>query len=217
MRLGEWKLAIIVLLTLAGAYVAYRLEKRHFRLRRREEQSRLTDEFAETIDRMTLRGRELGLAEALGTVNRRVRAVARGASAPDDPQALEALQSIRDQLEADIVYVMNVEGKVLACTPYGGGQTLLGRNYAFRPYFRRAIEGRSNVYPAVGVTTGERGLYYAAPVYPAPRTSGTPVGAVVIKADTDALDKVLARFPLDTVLVNADGIVFATSRTLRPR
>jgi len=58
-------------------------------------------------------------------------------------------------------------GTVVACTASGGGAVLTGENYAFRPYFRDARRGLDVVYPALGMTTKKRGLFFSSPVYAA--------------------------------------------------
>jgi hypothetical protein len=39
------------------------------------------------------------------------------------------------------------------------------KNFSFRPYFKKAIAGKSATYLALGTTSGKRGVYYSHPVY----------------------------------------------------
>ncbi len=61
-----------------------------------------------------------------------------------------------------------MKGNVIASTNYKDNvqntTSLAGKNYAFRPYFVAAMKGKKVMYPAVGVTTGKRGIYCSCPI-----------------------------------------------------
>ncbi|MBN2713328.1 MAG: response regulator [Planctomycetes bacterium] len=97
----------------------------------------------------------------------------------------------------------------MACTTYNGGHSLTSNNYAFRPYFQNAIIGNETIYPALGVTTGIRGLYVSAPIWEA--ESDKPVGVLVIKTMLNSITSLLKANNEQTALISPDGIVFAAS------
>ncbi len=136
-------------------------------------------------------------------------AVAAGKRTPDDSDALIALNAVRRALRASLVYVLDAEGNTVACTPYDNGQTLTGKNYAFRPYFTACRNDNCCIYPAVGVTTGVPGLYVSAPIH-GPKTSFA--GAVVIKATFDHINTLIRKRSQPAVLVSPDGIVLSTNQ-----
>ncbi|MCG8426065.1 MAG: hypothetical protein MI754_01755, partial [Chromatiales bacterium] len=71
----------------------------------------------------------------------------------NNPEALAAMQVARDASDSVLVYLLNRNGTTVAGTPYNGGKSLVGNNYAFRPYFKRVVEkGELTFYPAQGVT-----------------------------------------------------------------
>src|SRR5471030_457178 len=108
-------------------------------------------------------------------------------------------------------FVLNGDGDTLAYLNNKGAAPWLGRNLAHRPYWRRALAGQANVYPAVGGTSHERGLYFTAPVYSGP-TRHTPVsGAYVIKIPMTPIDALLGRGKHTALLLSPDGVVFAAS------
>lgn len=121
-----------------------------------------------------------------------------------------ALYSIKQVSQASIVYLMNHEGTVIAGTTYDNNQTLTGQNYRFRPYFKRAMEKQNVIYPALGVTTRKRGLYFSSPVMA--YGNGTPIGVVVIKMGMEHIDQVLANFPYIAGIKSSEGIIFACNR-----
>lgn len=168
-----------------------------------------TRQLAAEIEERTF-GRFQGLTRELAALET-VAAVATGRAPPDNAEILLALDAVQRALgNPGLLYVLNAEGTTVACTPYGGDQTLTGKNYAFRPYFTEATRGRECVYPALGVTTNVRGLYFSAAVRTTPHSS--PVGVMVLKAEFDALDALLAGTERPVALVSPDGIVLAASR-----
>ena len=58
-------------------------------------------------------------------------------TAPDRTGAANAyLNDIRTESRADELYVMALDGETLAASNYNEPTSFVGRNYAFRPYFR---------------------------------------------------------------------------------
>ena len=136
-----------------------------------------------------------------------------GHTNPDNDRLLQVLVTARDVLSASIVYLLDHQGTVIGCSPFGpDNATLTGNNYGFRPYFRRAMHGEQVQYAAVGVTTKKRGIYISAPVT---EPQGRKViGVVAIKIDLKAVDSLLrdpaGRYTI--LLLSPDGVVFASNR-----
>jgi len=126
---------------------------------------------------------------------------------------LVALNTIKYMLNASIVYIMDTNGTVIVCTPYEDNKTLTGNNYKFRPYFQKAMEGNDYVYPALGVTTKERGLYFSSPIYL--KDSTKPVGVAVIKLGLDRFDIILKNYSnnIEAGLISPMGIVFSSTES----
>ena len=121
------------------------------------------------------------------------------------------LDTVRDASGAAIVYLMNSEGSVVASTRYDKDKkSLTGSNYRFRPYFIEAMKGGDCSYAAVGVTTGERGFYFSAPVKdPA---GGVVIGVVAIKMPLDFTDYVLGSMAGDAAMISPEGVIFSSNR-----
>ena len=92
------------------------------------------------------------------------------------------------------------------------GKSGTGKGLSYRPYYRQAIRGIRNVYAAVGVNSGKRGLYYAAPVYQRPSTDTPTIGVVVMKMGLARVDQLLSRWPGPAALLSPQGVVFSTNR-----
>ena len=120
------------------------------------------------------------------------------------------LDTYRNALDASVCYIMNADGLTIASSNRHSGDSFVGKTYAFRPYFQQAMAGKPAVYPAIGVTSGDRGIYLSHPVYAG--KSDMPVGIVVIKARiTDIQKEILSahRQPATRLcLTTPEGYVF---------
>lgn len=128
-----------------------------------------------------------------------------------DPETEKTISNILSSFKtlcgASLIYVMDRKGLVVCSTQYADGKTLRGNNYSFRYYFRAALKGREILYPAVGVTTGKRGVYISKPV----RYEGEIIGVAVIKIDMNEIDRILHNSGKILLLSTPDGIVFSSS------
>lgn len=61
----------------------------------------------------------------------------------------------------DAAYILDENGVCLFSTD----DSLISKDYSFRPYFLEAIEGNDSVYLAEGVTTYKTGVYFSTPIY----------------------------------------------------
>ena len=79
---------------------------------------------------------------------------------------------------ADAVYIMDISGNVVAASNYNQTSSFLNKNYAFRPYFQRALEtGDRQFYYAQGATTGIPGFFIAEPII----YNSNNIGVAVVK------------------------------------
>ncbi len=130
---------------------------------------------------------------------------------PDNKDILAEIVFTQENSGVALIGILNREGTVVACTPYGTNKqkTLTGKNYAFRPYFSKTLKSAiSTTYIAKGVTTGKRGIYHAVPVV----HNKVVLGVAVVKMNLDRLDSLLTESPHPLLLVNSDGVIFATNR-----
>jgi len=137
-----------------------------------------------------------------------------GTTAIDNPTLLRVLNTSQSVLNVSLVYVMNREGTVVGCSTAPDEMSLTGNNYRFRPYFHHAIAGTPYIFPAVGVTTNTKGIYFSAPIYESERNE--PIGVVVIKSKSHTLDSIFASLHKkgsEALLCSSDGIIFASTRS----
>ena len=122
------------------------------------------------------------------------------------------LDHFQHALEVDTCYLMDRSGTTIASSNRNTSESFVGKNFSFRPYFKLAVGGTPSIYPAVGVLTGKRGVFFSHPVYV--RGQAIPAGIVVIKESSYVFEKEIGG-KVDGALVMADpwGVIFASSRT----
>lgn len=123
---------------------------------------------------------------------------------------LHMLEAVKLAVDADIVYLMNEKGMTIASTTYNGDRSLTGNAYPFRPYFLAAMQGKSVIFPALGVTTNVRGLYFSSPVREVGRER--TIGVIVIKMGLEHVDQLFREFQQTAGLMSPDGIIFASNK-----
>ena len=67
------------------------------------------------------------------------------------------LQHVNDSINAADVYLMDVEGTAIAASNWSEERSFVGKNYAFRPYFKEAMAGKAGRYFALGTVSKRRG------------------------------------------------------------
>ena len=118
------------------------------------------------------------------------------------------LETTRSVLGVQFSYLMDTTGTVVHSTQFEGENPILGHNFSFRPYFQQAMQGKDELYPAVGLRTGTRGLYFASPVKDEDRV----IGVAVIKMSMQDIDALLSSKPEALALVTNEGIVFSSNQ-----
>jgi len=132
--------------------------------------------------------------------------------------ASRALGAINAKSGTDVLFVMDRDGTTVAASNWQEPLSFVGRNYAFRPYFNDAIQGREGGFFAIGATTGQPGYFMSHPV----RNAGGIAGVAVVKIDLSPLQHDW-RDGGETVFVSdRNGVIFLSSqehwnfRTLAP-
>jgi len=138
--------------------------------------------------------------------------------APRDPARLAAantyLEAAQQNAQVAAAFLIDAEGLTLAASNWRQPLSFVGHNYAFRPYFRDAVEHGLGRFYGVGVTTGEPGYFLAAPI----RRGQQLRGVIVLKIGLERLEQALANGGDPLLLADADGVVFlASARRLRYR
>lgn len=128
------------------------------------------------------------------------------------------LEAIRQDPSVAAIYVMDKTGLTLASSNWRDTTSFVGRNYAFRPYFQDALEGRPGRFYGIGATTLEPGYFLSAPV-----THGDKViGVAAVKIALDELEHDWQRSGDLLLVADSTGVLLSASaarwryRSLRP-
>ena len=71
------------------------------------------------------------------------------------------LQQMNEISGTSNIYLMDRSGLTLAASNWNDERSFVGKNFAYRPYFKQALEGRLGRYFALGATSIRRGYYFA--------------------------------------------------------
>ncbi len=166
---------------------------------------------ARQLENVILHDEALGAVSAVGLTHENFRQVLISRTYPAPPEVKAELNGLAQHYGISVAYLMDLDGRVVASSDYSG-INLIGNNYGFRPYFKVPLTGRRFVYPALGVTTKEPGLYYSAPVYgPRNHRPAPVVGVLVFKIGIDRVQECLDAHPDPALLLTPGGVTFATN------
>jgi two-component system, NtrC family, C4-dicarboxylate transport sensor histidine kinase DctB len=116
------------------------------------------------------------------------------------------LTRVSQEAETRGLYVISPDGTVLAGDDWQSPDTLVGRNLADRPYFKRAVENGKSSY--LGVEPESNRVRY----YLAQAISDTALrGVAVVRIEFDMLEAAWERAGERVLVTDADGIVFLAS------
>ena len=176
---------------------------------RADERQRMLDETRQALLAQTLHSPVLAGAVAAGLADAAIKDLARGVDVPVEMAQLHLAQ-IRARLPVLSVYVLDRDGRSMAQD--NGEHPAPNRHLAFLPYFHQAMAGRSSVFAALEAGSHARGLFYAAPIRASLDPNSPVLGVVVLKTDAGALDALLHRSGLTTLLLNPQGVAFSSTR-----
>ncbi len=205
-RRPRWRnLALLALLLAPLLWPLQQLAERYYR-------NELTEQNRQTLD--------LYVANLLGTLNRyevlprilgdlpALRAVLQQDSPQVRDNANRLLKRLRNETGADVIYLMATDGNTLAASNWDEEDSFVDRNFAFRPYFRQAMEGRLGRFFGLGTTSGKRGYYFGAAV----RDGDQLLGVLVVKVDLDHTETLWGSTPEQLLVTDNFGVVILTSR-----
>ncbi|MBY4676308.1 bifunctional diguanylate cyclase/phosphodiesterase [Marinobacterium arenosum] len=130
-----------------------------------------------------------------------------GSSAPQ--QLAKLLNPLCGAISADVCYLMDLEGQLVAGDSSTLELNILDNNFSFRPYFQDALRQGRGLYLAQGVATQKRGVYFSHRVDDA---DGRPLGVAVIKMPPRMAGLELAGLSGTALLLAPNGVVFASNR-----
>jgi PAS domain S-box-containing protein len=207
----SWRIPAALLLLLAVMALAdflYLASEQH--AFRQVLDSRIQRE-ADNLLQLTLSSKGMGAVQLAGRLNREIQLASVG-SATAQPAATEALQVLATGAGAAHAFVVNAQGIIVQdWSPHS--PHVIGQDVGFRSYFRQALRGTENVQAAVSLSTGERMLYVAAPVFRDRQPDSPVIGVVVARFAMSALDSFLGQWgAVSGLLLSPDNVVMASNK-----
>lgn len=117
------------------------------------------------------------------------------------------LETLASQSGAAAFYVMDRNGDTLAASNWNLPTSFVGSNYAFRRYFREAMQSGASTQFALGTVSREPGLYIASRIGPA----AAPTGVVAVKVEFDKTEAAWQRTTEGVYVTDAEGVVLLAS------
>ncbi|MEI7613307.1 MAG: ATP-binding protein, partial [Betaproteobacteria bacterium] len=128
------------------------------------------------------------------------------------------LLEVKKGADITAAYLLDRHGLTLAASNFLQPSSYIGNNYAYRPYFRDAMEGKLGSFYGIGTTTSDPGYFLTAPI----EANGEKIGAATVKISLENFESALIRGGDTVLLVDAFGVIFLASvpewkyRTLHP-
>lgn len=119
-------------------------------------------------------------------------------------EANKLLEQYNEELGSDAIYLISSQGVTLAASNWQSGDSFIGVNYAFRPYFIQAREGEAANYFALGTRTRKRGYYFAYPL----KIDNQILGVVTLKVSLSQLEEKSTFNAIRLLLVDNNGVIF---------
>lgn len=113
------------------------------------------------------------------------------------------LENLARQSGAAAIYVMDKDGLTLAASNWKQPATFVGSNYAFRRYFRQALDAGTSTEFALGTVSRRPGLYIAHRA----GSATSPQGVVAVKIEFDALEASWRKTTDGVYVTDATGVV----------
>ena len=119
-----------------------------------------------------------------------------------------ALEAIKQNSGANEVYIMDTSGLTLAASNWGSKVSFVGKNYAYRPYFKQAIMHGSGQFFGIGATSKKPGFFISNGV----QDQNNIIAVTVAKVDLSVIEKIWVEGGENIFITNRDGVVILSSQ-----
>jgi two-component system C4-dicarboxylate transport sensor histidine kinase DctB len=206
MRTAMRNLALLVLLAIGLALAALPRIERYFIA-----ETAAREEATLRLATASLRG-ALARSEALPALLAERPILSEILRDPDNegllPFANEQLRQTALTLELADIFVMDLRGNTIAASNYRREASFVGRNFAYRPYFTDALSLGRGRFHALGVTSGQRGYYFAAPII----DNTELLGVVAVKIHLDTFEQTWRDGDNTIIVMDSSNVIFLSDR-----
>ena len=113
------------------------------------------------------------------------------------------LENLARQSGAAAIYVMDKDGLTHSASNWNQPASFVGSNYAFRHYFRQALNAGTSTEFALGTVSRKPGMYIANRA----GSATNPLGVVAVKIEFDALEASWRKATDGVYVTDASGVV----------
>lgn len=117
------------------------------------------------------------------------------------------LEQLNERAGTLSIYVIDLQGRVVATSNWRRPDSFMGEDLSFRPYFRDALSKNSGRFFGIGTTRGEPGYYLASALLDGNRT----VGVAVTKVSLDQLEQSWSTVEAPVIVTDENGVVILGS------
>ena len=114
------------------------------------------------------------------------------------------LANLATSIGAAAIYIMDREGMTLAASNWQSDATFVGHNFAFRPYFQKALRDGEGEFFALGSVSQRAGFYVSHAVMD---TADTARGVIVLKIQFDELVDEWRKTKTHVFVTDENGVV----------
>jgi PAS domain S-box-containing protein len=119
------------------------------------------------------------------------------------------LDNFNNALDIEVTYILDIKGNTIASSNRNAPDSFMGNNFAFRPYYKKAINGTAATYLALGATSKKRGVYYSYPIFYQTKI----LGVAVIKASVEFVESSLfSRSQGILLFTDPNGVIFISNK-----
>ena len=121
-----------------------------------------------------------------------------------------ALSDIKQASGANEVYIMDTTGTTLSASNWQDGDSFVGKNFSFRPYFKEAMQGQNGQFFGIGTASKKPGFYISTGVRE--EESDDIIAVTVAKVDLSVLENIWIEAGENIFVTNQDGVVILSSK-----
>jgi two-component system, NtrC family, C4-dicarboxylate transport sensor histidine kinase DctB len=117
------------------------------------------------------------------------------------------LEDLNRLAGSTVIYLLDVEGRVVASSNWGSVDSFVGMDLAYRPYFQDAIRAGRGRFYGIGTTSGEPGYYFAQAI----AVEGRPLGVAAVKVSLGVIERTWAPGTEKAFVTDGNGVVILAS------
>jgi len=200
----------VLLVFLAVGLFAYRTSERYGLQQMRSDASHQLDILASAIDSEVTRHASIPNAVEL---NPSILALLRAPAEEQDtlqPAANHFLEKLNDHLGGPAIFVLDLDGRVMASSDWIFSENMLSSNLSYMPFFRSAVSGTPARHYAVDTVRNEPGYYFALPIRDE-QQEWRVIGVAVVKSSIREIERRWLAQEAPALIVDSNGIVLLAS------